>query len=199
MLSSPGSSDMSSAESSSGACWFCGRGEGREHSVALPFWSNVSDDVQVLVLPRCDRCHAFHDRQKYPSGLIVVAFAAVPMLLLAPWPIPESLRGVLMVVAMASGFVGGIVFTANREARQAHAHGTRPLPDYVQHPPYLTLAADTRTWRQTRTPGIGDGSGSRRETVADYRRYFTGIANDPVALAALERGCIAAGVSFDRQ
>ena len=191
---------MNSPESSStGVCWFCGRGKGREHSVALPFWSNVSDEVRVLVLPRCDRCYAFHDRQKYPSGLIIVACAAVPMLLLAPWPIPEGARGVLMTVAMIGGFVGGIVFTANREARQAHAHGTRPLPDYVQHPPYLALAADTRTWRQARTAGIGDGSSSRRETVADYRRYLTGIANDPLALAALERGCIEAGVPVDQR
>ena len=102
-----------------------------------------------------------------------------------------------MVVAMVSGFVGGIVFTANREARQAHARGTRPLPDYVQHPPFLALAADTQNWRQARTTGVGDGSSTRRETVTDYRRYLTGIANDPIALAALERGCIDAGVPFD--
>lgn len=166
--------------------------------MALPFWSNVSDEVRVLVLPRCDECFAFHHRQELPFGLIVVACAFLPMLLLAPWPIPQGVRGVLMVVAMLCGFAAGYVYAAGRDARQARAHGTRPLPAYVQHPPYHALAADTAAWRQARTVGAGDGSSVRRETVADYRRYLTGIANDPIALAALERGCVEAGVPFDQ-
>ena len=194
---------MSSIDTSlptSAACWFCGRGEGRENSVALPFWKQDSDEVRVLVLPRCDRCHAFHHRQQFPSGLFIVAFAAVPMLLVKLLPIPDGVRGVLIVIAMLAGVAGGIVFAANREARQARADGTRPLHDYVQHPPYHALAADTQTWRQARTTGIGDGESSsvRRETVGDYRIWFTRLSNEPNALAALERGCIEAGVPFDR-
>lgn len=181
-----------------GNCWYCGRGEGGQHSVALPFWSNVSDEVRVLVLPRCDACYAFHDRQKFPSGLFIVAGAMLTMLPASLLPIPEGwMRTVAMVVAMLSGLGGGIYYAANREEREARARGTRPLPDYVQHPPYLALAADTKQWRQARTPGVGDGSASRRETVADHRRYLTGIANDPIALAALHRGCIEAGVPFE--
>lgn len=189
---------MGGSDTPSGTCWFCGRGEGRGNSVALPFWSNLSDEVRVLVLPRCDACCEFHHRQQFPSGLFIVAGAMLTMLPVSLLPIPEgALRTVAMVLAMLVGFGGGIYYAANREARDARARGTRPLHDYVQHPPYRALAADTATWRQARTTGIGDGSSTRRETVTDHRLYYTRIADDPALIAALERGCAEAGVGLE--
>lgn len=183
-------------EAAPGTCWYCRRRPGANNSVALPFWSQQDDCVQVLVLPRCDDCFAFHHAQQYPFGLFVVGGAmagAIPASLL---PLPEPWRGVVIIGALLAGFVGGYVFGANRDARQAKRHGTRPLADYVQHPPYHALAADTAHWRQNYRPGIGDGSGARQETVNDLARYFTGIADEPAVIEALKQGCAAAGVPW---
>jgi hypothetical protein len=177
-----------------GACWFCERGAGGGNSLALPFWSQTSDDVRVLVLPRCDRCFEFHHRQQYPSGLIVVAGAAVPLVVVSQLPLPEQWRTLISVSTLLAGFAAGLVVAANRDDWQARAQGTRPLFAYVQHPPYHALAADQANWRQYLRPGVGSGIG--RGTVADFERYFTGISDDPAAVAALRRGCAEAGVPW---
>ena len=184
----------SDASVSDGICWFCRSRVGGMQSVALPFWSNVDDEVRVLVLPRCASCAEFHQRQRIPSGLIMVGAAMLAGVLASLLPLSEGWRTPVNVAAILSGFLAGLVFTANREARQAKARGTRPLPDYVQHPPYHRLASDTARWRQARGPGISDGSGTRQESVQDYKRYFLGVLKDATAFAALQRGCRDAGI-----
>ena len=178
-----------------GTCWFCNRERGTSNSLVLPFWSQqASDVVHVLVLPRCDACFELHHRQMMPSGLIIVGCAILTALPFSLLPLPESIRGVVMFLATLGGFATGIYFTANREAREAKARGSRPMFDYVQHPPYNELAANHAAWRQNRSPGIGDGSSTRRETVDDYRIWFGRLTREPEAMAALIRGCIEAGL-----
>lgn len=186
-------SEPNAPESRTGVCWYCGQNRGTNNSMTLPFWSNHNEEVRVLVLPRCDACFEFHHRQQFPSGMIIIGSAAAVAVPVSLLPLPESIRGVCMVLAILCGFAGGIFITANREDLLAKARGTRPSFDFMDHPPYRAMAADTDGWRQARNIGIGDGSSTRRETIDDYRRY---LANDPVGLAALEAGVRAAGLDW---
>lgn len=179
-----------------GSCWFCGSRPGGMQSLALPFWSNHSDEVKVLVLPRCADCFEFHHRQQLPTGLIMLGSAMLAGVLVSLLPLGENWRTPVMAVAIVSGFVGGIVIAADREGRQARARGTRASADHVQHPPYLELAGDTKQWRQARGPGIASDSGSqvRRETITEYRTYFLHVLQDAAGFKALQRGCREAGI-----
>ncbi len=179
-----------------GACWFCRIRPGGMQSLALPFWSNHSDEVKVLVLPRCAECFDFHHRQQLPTGLIMLGSAMLAGVLVSLLPLGEAWRTPVMAVAIVSGFVGGIVIAADREGRLARARGTRALVDYVQHPPYLALARETKQWRQARGPGIASDGGSKvpRETITEYRSYFLHVLKDAAGFEALQHGCREAGI-----
>ena len=181
------------APAPAGTCRYCGRAPGGLGSTAFPFRSEHDGTIRVLVLPRCDACHAFHERQQAPAGLIVVGCAAVPAVLLSLLPLPEGIRGVVTMVGLLVGAGAGIVFVADREARAAKRAGTRPSSDFVTEPAYRALAGDSATWRAyPRTVARPEGSAApKRDTVAEYRRAF---ADDPPGLAALRQGCRDAAV-----
>lgn len=181
------------APAPAGTCWYCGRAPGGAHSTAFPFASERDGAIRVLVLPRCDRCHAFHARQQWPAGLIVVACAAAPAILLSFLPIAESVRGPIVVGALLAGAGAGIFVVADRDARAAARAGTRPSSDFVTDPGYRAMAGDPAAWRAyPRVTARPEGSAPpKRDTVLDYRRAFAG---DPPALEALRAGCREAGV-----
>jgi len=179
-----------------GTCWFCGQGRGGGDSVAYPFHAQGSDEVRVVVVPRCDACTQVHRAQMLPSGILIAAAAMVPPALITLLaPVSDGIRTALCAVGMVVGVVAGIFVVSGRERRAAARRGTRPAYDALEHEGYKALAADTAGWRQQAGPGMNPDSTTvtfRRETVEDYRRQF---GNDAKALAALERGCREAGVA----
>ena len=188
---------MSSSDppsSPSGACWFCGRNKGRANSLAYPFWSNASDEVRVVVLPRCGRCGDFHDRQQWPFGLIAVACAALPLIAVAQLPLPEDWRTLVSVGTLVGGFALGMVVAAQVQERQARNNGIVRLGDHIRHSGFRVFAENPKDWRNRRGPNTQPGG---RNTVTDFARYFDGFTRDPAAMAALERGCAEAGVPFE--
>jgi hypothetical protein len=187
---------MPASESRPGICWYCRARPGGEHSVALPFWSKQEDAVQVLVLPRCGACADFHLRRQFPSGMLIVAGAAAGALPASLLPLEEPLRGIVIVAALIVGFALGFVLAAHRDEWRARRRGTRPVSDYVQHPPYRALATDTEHWRQSYAVGSGAGPNPGHRTVAELAAYFTGIADEPIVIAALARGCADAGLAW---
>lgn len=188
--------ESGSRHHATGLCWYCGRTRGGAASLALGFWSQVDDEVRVLVLPRCDACAELHERQRLPGGLIMVAGAATGAIPASLLPLAEPWRGVAIIGALITGFVVAYLCVADREAKHARRQGSRPLADYVRHPPYHALASDTARWRQDhRRTGIGEGS-HRRDTVYEMARHFTSIAKRPEVITALARGCSEAGVPW---
>ena len=176
-----------------GTCWFCGRRPGATESLTFPFWSNRSDEIRILVVPRCGACESVHRGQQLASLAILGACAFVPALLVRLAPVSEGVQTALTVVAFIAGGIAGVVLVAWRERQRAAALGTKPAHGVMEHPEYEALNADSEGWRQRSGPGMstGDGINRRRETVAECRRFF---ANDAKALAALEQGCRDAGV-----
>jgi hypothetical protein len=176
-----------------GTCWYCGRAPGGIHSTAFPFAAHADGRIRVLVLPRCDGCQAFHARQEWPAGLIVVGCAAAPAILLSMLPLPPAARGPIIMGSILAGAGTGIYLVASRDQRAAARAGTRSSADFVTDPRYRALAGDTATWYSyPRTTARPEGSAPpKRDSVLDYQRFFAG---DPRALEALREGCREAGV-----
>ena len=182
----------------SGRCWFCGQHRGDVNSLAMPFWSNHDDSVRVLIIPRCAHCFQRHKHDKFRSGIIVVGAGAGAMLLLkllfiTIMPISEGWQTAGMVVALILGLVAGVVFVSSRASRAADAVGSRPSSAYLQHPEYVALTQDTKTWRNTYS-AAATGGAYRRETVGDRRLEFASGGPLANAAAALEHAVRTSGI-----
>ena len=176
-------------------CWFCGSHDADSHSLALPFWSTRNETVEVVVIPRCPNCAAFHDRQQWPAAVFIIGAAALLMLPVRLLPLGDGWLTVLTILAMLAGVVLGIVFAAGREERQARSFGTRPKSAYLEHPQYADRAGKPDEWRQNFAPASGDGNRIRQETVADLRSQFSANPLYARALTALQQACTAQGIT----
>jgi hypothetical protein len=176
-------------------CWFCGSRRPDLNSLALPFWAAREPAVEVVVIPRCAACAAFHDRQQAPAAVFIVGAAALLMLPVRLLPLSDGWQTVLTILAMLAGVVIGIAFAAGREDRQARSFGTRPKSAYLEHPGYADLAGKPDEWRQNFLPASGDGNRIRQETVADLRTQFSASPLHANALNALQLACQSLGIT----